>query len=165
MKQTVRYTLGLLALTWLLSQPLVFAGVELRKFDNDDYRQRYHYLIEELRCLVCQNQNLADSHAQLAHDLRDIIYEMINQGKSNQEIIDYMVARYGEFVLYKPPLDQNTFLLWTGPAILTILLLVFVFRFIRNRAKAAPLELSDEERRRSQKLLSDDSDDDEGPKA
>ena len=159
---TVRYTLGLLALTLLLIQPVAFAGVELRKFDNDDYRQRYHYLIDELRCLVCQNQNLADSHAQLAHDLRDIIYEMINQGKSNQEIIDYMVARYGEFVLYKPPLDRNTFLLWTGPALLTVLLLVFVFRFVRNRAKAAPLELSEEDQRRSQQLLSDD---DEEPKS
>lgn len=163
MTHTVRYTLGLFALLLLLSQSLAFAGVELRKFDNDDYRQRYHHLIDELRCLVCQNQNLADSHAQLAHDLRDIIYEMINQGKSNQEIIDYMVARYGEFVLYKPPLDKTTFLLWTGPALLPLILIFFVFRFIRKRAKAAPLELSEEERRRSERLLSDK--DDEEPKS
>jgi cytochrome c-type biogenesis protein CcmH len=161
-KQPVRYTLGLLALTWLLLQPLAFAGVEIRQFDNSAYEQRYHHLIDELRCLVCQNQNLADSHAQLAGDLRNIVYEMINQGKSDKEITDYMVARYGEFVLYKPPLDKTTFLLWTGPALLPLILIFFVFRFVRKRAKAAPLELSEEERRRSQKLLSDE---DEDPKS
>lgn len=156
MKQTVRYTLGLLALTWLLSQSLSVVGVEIRKFDNSAYEQRYHHLIDELRCLVCQNQNLADSHAQLAGDLRAIVYEMIHQGKSDKEITDFLVARYGEFVLYKPPLDKTTFLLWTGPALLPLILLFFVFRFVRKRAKAAPLELSEAERRLSEQLLSDE---------
>ena len=160
MNLTGRYTLGLLALLWLLSQSTAFAKIEIHKFDNPDYEKRYHHLTNELRCLVCQNQNLADSNAQLAHDLRNIVYEMINQGKSDQEIIDYMVARYGEFVLYKPPLDKNTFLLWFGPALLAIVMFIFVLRFVRKRAKAAPLELTDEQRRRSEQLLSDDDEED-----
>ena len=131
-------------------------GVEIREFENDEHRQRYHHLIDELRCLVCQNQNLADSNAQLALELRNIIYEMIKAGKTDQEIIDYMVERYGEFVLYNPPLDKTTLVLWFGPILLLLLVITLLVKFILTRKQAPPISLTDEQRQRSQQLLSDD---------
>jgi len=152
----LRSPLLLIGLLLVLFKPVTFAGVEVRKFDNDENRQRYHHMIDELRCLVCQNQNLADSNAQLAVELRTIIYDMIRDGKSNQEIIDYMVARYGEFVLYNPPLDKTTFLLWFGPGLLLLLVIYFLFNVIVKREKAAPITLTDEQRKRSEQLLNED---------
>ncbi len=89
-------------------------------FSNTAQEQQYKQLIEELRCLVCQNQSLADSSADLAQDLRNEIFQMIVDGKSDKEIINFLVARYGDFVLYKPPLNPSTLLLWFGPFILLI---------------------------------------------
>ena len=82
-------------------------------------------LAEELRCLVCQNQSLADSHAELAVDLRRQIREQIAQGKSDSAVVDFMVERYGEFVLYRPPMRTATWLLWFGPPLLLVLGIVF----------------------------------------
>ena len=95
----------------LVSMPTVMAAEALLQFDSPQQEQRYKGLVEELRCMVCQNQNLADSNAGLAQDLRDRTYEMVLEGKSDQDIIDYMVNRYGEFVLYRPPLKTTTILL------------------------------------------------------
>lgn len=96
---------------------------------------RMQAITAELRCLVCQNQTIADSHAELAQDLRQQVRELLQQGKSEQEIRTYMTARYGDFILYRPPLNRNTFLLWAAPALLMVVgvgALVVVLRR-RNR--------------------------------
>jgi cytochrome c-type biogenesis protein CcmH len=114
-------------------------------------------LSEQLRCLVCQNQTIAESNAELAVDLRRQVRDQIAAGKSDDEIIDYMTARYGDFVLYKPPVRATTILLWTGPALLLIAGFVLLFRILRQRRalpEAAPL--SPEERRRAERLLAQD---------
>jgi cytochrome c-type biogenesis protein CcmH len=117
-----------------------FAEVELLTFDSPQQEQRYKKLIAELRCLVCQNQNLADSNAELASDLREITYNMIQQGSSNDEIINFMVARYGDFVLYRPPFKKSTLLLWAGPFIILLIgALTAVFVIRRRKRQTAPL--------------------------
>ncbi len=116
------------------------AEVELLTFDSPQHEQRYKKLIAELRCLVCQNQNLADSNAELASDLREITYNMIQAGSSDDEIINFMVARYGDFVLYRPPVKKNTILLWTGPFIILLIgVISAVFVIRRRKRQTAPL--------------------------
>lgn len=97
--------------------------------------KRLQELSLELRCLVCQNQTIADSNAELAQDLRREIRSMIKDGKSNPEIIDFMVVRYGDFVLYRPPVKGITLLLWGGPIALMLLGLIILVRYMRSRAK------------------------------
>ncbi len=118
--------------------------------------KRLQVLSEELRCLVCQNQNIADSNAELAQDLRREIRGMIKDGKSDKEIIDFMVVRYGDFVLYRPPVKGITLLLWGGPIALMILGLVALVRYQRRRAErvaAADQPLSADEASRAEALL------------
>jgi cytochrome c-type biogenesis protein CcmH len=131
---------------------------EQREFDDEAQLARYQTLIYELRCLVCQNQNLADSNAPLASDLRREVYRMIRAGQSNDVIIDFMVSRYGDFVLYRPPLKAKTVLLWTGPFLLGIGGLTLLILQLRRRrtAQTAPTPLSDEERARLDALLEKD---------
>ena len=117
------------------------------EFEDPVQRQRYQVLIEELRCLVCQNQNLADSHAPLAQDLRTEIYTMIEAGQSDEEIIDFLVARYGDFVLYRPPLAGYTVLLWFGPFLLLLVALVIVYRQARRKK---PVDISVNEAQRAE---------------
>lgn len=104
-------------LTLLISFSFALQASEpLLTFRNDVNEARYQHLIEELRCPKCQNQNLADSNAPIAMDLRNQVYQMLEeQNASDKEIIDYMVARYGEFVLYRPQNNAGTFFLWYGP--------------------------------------------------
>lgn len=96
--------------------------------------QRFHALTQEIRCVVCQNQSIADSNAPLAHDLREKVYRMINEQQSDAEIKDYLVKRYGEFILLKPRLNQHTFLLWGFPVFALLLILFFIFCFIRKKS-------------------------------
>ncbi|MDP3441196.1 MAG: cytochrome c-type biogenesis protein [Azonexus sp.] len=112
-------------------------------------------LSNELRCLVCQNQTIADSNAELAVDLRREIRGMIQAGKSNPEIIDFMVVRYGDFVLYRPPVKGITLLLWGGPLALMLLGIFILQRYLRQRAKriAADQPLSVDETQRAEALL------------
>ncbi|MBK7898324.1 MAG: cytochrome c-type biogenesis protein CcmH [Azonexus sp.] len=115
---------------------------------------RVQKLAEQLRCLVCQNQNLADSHADLAEDLKSQVREMVQKGLSDREIIDYLVQRYGDFVLYRPPVKATTWLLWAGPfALLAVALSVLAARLRRRRDVAA---LSEKERAAARRLLGDD---------
>ena len=107
------------------------------EFDDAEQLERYQQLIYELRCLVCQNQNLADSNAELAGDLRREVHRLILEGKSDQDVIDFMVARYGDFVLYRPPLKAKTVLLWSGPFVLGIGALVLLLVQLRRRAEDA----------------------------
>jgi len=112
-----------LACQALAKEPLIFM--------NPEQEARYNELTLELRCLVCQNQNLADSDAPLAQDLRKEIYDMMQAGQSNEEIKMFLVDRYGDFVLYKPPVKGNTLALWLAPAVLLLgggLVVVFIVR-------------------------------------
>ena len=109
----------------------------------------------ELRCLVCQNQTLADSNAPLAVDLRDQIREQMQRGASERDVVDYMVARYGDFVRYRPPFKATTLLLWAGPALLLLAGFVALYLRLRRRRGEAQTGLSDEERSRAQALLAD----------
>ena len=95
-------------------------------------------ITSELRCLVCQNQTIADSHADLAIDLRKQVMEQIKAGKSDQQIIDYMTARYGDFVLYRPPLKTSTAILWFGPGLLLVVSLIALFLVLRRRSRLPP---------------------------
>ena len=105
---------------------------------DDDLDRRVQAIAAELRCLVCQNQTIADSHAELAQDLRRQVREMLVQGKSEREILDYMTARYGDFVLYRPPVRGSTALLWFGPAAAMVGGLAGLVWVLRRRAKMAP---------------------------
>ena len=113
-------------------------------------------LAEKLRCLVCQNQSIADSNAELANDLRTQIREQIAAGKSDDEIVNYMVNRYGDFVLYQPPVKTTTILLWAGPALLLVAGFFVLIRNLRRRQSAEPV-LTAEEHERAARLLAGDN--------
>jgi len=115
--------------------------------------QRVMTLASELRCLVCQNQTLADSNAPLAEDLRNQVREKMRQGTSDSEIVDYMVARYGDFVLYRPPLKLTTLLLWFGPLLLLAGGFLVLVRRVLRRRPAQDLEITASERKRAAELL------------
>ena len=106
------------------------------KFRDSAEETRFHALTAELRCVMCQNQSLADSNAQIAHDLRREVLDLMNQGKSDAEIKHFLVERYGEFVLYKPEVAGNTWLLWFGPALLLLAGAAIVFRIVRRRSQS-----------------------------
>jgi cytochrome c-type biogenesis protein CcmH len=117
--------------------------------------RRMRELAEELRCLVCQNQTIADSNAPLAVDLRNQLRGQISQGRSDGQIRDYMVDRYGDFVLYRPPMRARTVLLWAGPFLLVALGAGIFFFVVRRRPAATPAALSDDRRGELQALLED----------
>ncbi len=135
-----------------------YARVEVHDFDSPEQEARYNKLIEELRCLVCQNQNLADSNAELAVDLRRKTYEMVKQDKTEREIASYMVDRYGEFVLYRPPLNSNTLLLWMGPFIILLIGVGLLIRTIRRRRAEQNVDVDDATLRTAASLLDTDRD-------
>ncbi|WP_029143628.1 cytochrome c-type biogenesis protein [Methyloversatilis discipulorum] len=123
--------------------------------DDPAVEARVQKLGEELRCLVCQNQNIADSHADLAMDLKKQLREQIAAGRSDGEIKDFMVERYGDFVLYRPPLKATTVLLWAGPFALLLIVIVLLLRRLRSRAERAAVAntLSADEHERARALL------------
>lgn len=130
-----------------------YAGIEVAQFATPEQEQTYKVLTNELRCLVCQNQNIADSNAPLAKDLRVEIRKMIRQGKNKQQIIDFMVARYGDFVLYRPPFRPYTLVLWLGPFVGLVLALYILIRLIRKRSTASVDEISAADQARIAALL------------
>ena len=131
-----------------------WAAIEAYEFDSPEMEADYNQLVDELRCLVCQNQNLAGSDADLAQDLRRETYEMLQQGKSQQEVVEFMVARYGDFVLYRPQFKSSTYLLWLGPFLLLLVVLVVVVR--RLRAAAKPVEVDADALADARNLLEQD---------
>lgn len=155
----MKRTLSALALLFCLfstsTVSIADAGTEAALAADPVAEKRLQELSAELRCLVCQNQNIADSNAELAQDLRREIRGMIKDGKSNGEIIDFMVTRYGDFVLYRPPLKASTLLLWGGPLLLLIGGMLALRAYLRRRGLRLADEkpLSSEEIRRAEALL------------
>ena len=132
------------------------AAIDTYEFARDGDRERFRELTKELRCPKCQNQDIADSNAPIAADLRREIFRMLGEGKDNQQIIDFMVDRYGDFVRYKPALTARTWLLWFGPGILLLGgfgMLALIVRKRRTQAAGGTVDLSPEERERLAKLL------------
>jgi len=123
---------GILIATLLLSLTAGAANIEVYKFDSPEQERAYKELTAELRCLVCQNQDIADSNAELAQDMRRKVHSMLQEGKDKQQIADFMVQRYGDFVLYKPPFDARTAVLWIGPFVFFILAIWLMLRSIRK---------------------------------
>lgn len=142
----------LLLCVFLLSQN-VYAELEIYQFANPEIELRYQTLTEELRCLVCQNQNIADSHAELAQDLRRKVYEKLNAGESNSQIIDYMTERYGDFVLYRPPFNVKTLILWLAPVLTLLIGGIGFWSLLKRRKTNIDEQLSDSERARLDELL------------
>lgn len=133
------------------------AAIDTYEFGSEAERERYRTLTEELRCPKCQNQNIADSNAPIAMDLRKEIYRLLEEGKSDEQIVDFLVARYGDFVRYKPPVNARTVLLWFGPAALLLIgfgvLLGIVRRKRRTADSPASQTLTQAERERLASLL------------
>ncbi|ATP46110.1 cytochrome c-type biogenesis protein CcmH [Pseudomonas putida] len=132
------------------------AAIDTYQFRDDAERERYQQLTKELRCPKCQNQDIADSNAPIAADLRREIFRMLGEGKNNEQIVDFMVDRYGDFVRYKPALSGRTWLLWFGPGILLaggFVVLLVIVRRRRGAAAQGAQELSVDERERLAKLL------------
>lgn len=145
-----------LAFIVLLLSGSAWAGEARPLADDPAAEARLKHLAVELRCLVCQNQTLADSNAPLAEDLRREVREMIAKDMSDKEIIDFLVARYGDFVLYRPPLKATTTLLWVGPFVLLTVGAVVLFITLRRRAhKVIDVPVTDEEHRRVEQLLAE----------
>lgn len=148
-----------LILAALLCLPSVHAAIEELEFASPEDRARYEKLVEELRCPKCTSGNLAGSDAPIAADLRSEIYRQINAGRSSDEIQDFMTARYGDFILYRPPLNLGTALLWFGPGLLLLAGLLIIRRMLRANSADATTEggsdatLSSEERRKLDALL------------
>lgn len=144
-----RYALRLLLFALAITLP-VAAGAAMRTaedFDNPAQAEEYRALLGELRCLVCQNESLASSGADLAKDLRDEVYRMkVEESRSNEAVIDFMVDRYGEFVLYEPPVTPMTYLLWGGPLVLLLVGLGILIAIVRRQTSAPEPELTAEER-------------------
>ena len=143
-----------LALLLVALAPFVAMANEAKPTESDPLSAaRAVQLANELRCLVCQNQSIAESNAELAVDLRRQIHEQIAAGRSDDEIVDFMVTRYGDFVLYRPPFKAVTLLLWLGPALLVLAGFWTLARALRARRQAQAPPLTAEERERAERLL------------
>ena len=138
---------------------LVFAAIDVHEFSSETERERYQSFIDDLRCPKCQNQNLSGSDSLIAKDLRNELYLQIKEGRSDQQIVDFMVERYGEFILYKPRLTPATLALWSLPIVMLLLGAVILAGIVRRRrlagntAETSPL--SSQEQARLDALLKD----------
>ena len=148
----MRYILLLLFL-FVLTPTANAVKIEFHSFENKQQEKLYLQLIAELRCVKCQNQNLAESNAELASDMREKTYEMVRKGGSRADVVKYMTDRYGDFVLYKPPFKAQTLLLWIGPPVFLLLSLFMLFKLIRNQKNNTAEELSETDREAVRKLL------------
>ncbi len=150
----VAFQLLLLCLGFMALSAQIAAQEAKPVADDPELEKRVMNLSQELRCLVCQNETLADSRADLAVDLRREIREQMKAGQSDKEIIAFLTARYGQFILYRPPMGPTTYLLWFGPFVLLVIGLGFLHRYLKQRRELISQEpLSPEERRRAEELL------------
>ena len=132
-----------------------WAVIETYEFSSPDLASRYHQLSQELRCPKCQNQNIADSNAPIARDLRVVLYQQLEAGQTDAQILDFMVARYGQFVRYRPEVDRQTALLWWSPLLLLVLGGVGVGRHFRKKDHHPAQGLTAAERDQVDRLLED----------
>jgi cytochrome c-type biogenesis protein CcmH len=132
--------MGRLAIALLALCAQAAFAIDPLPFKDDAEAARFQRLVTELRCTVCQNQNLADSNAELAKDLRLRVFEMMQQGRSDAETKQFLVERYGDFVLYRPPVKPSTWLLWFGPGVVVLIGAAMVVLSVRRRARALPAE-------------------------
>lgn len=147
----------------LLLFPMAAAGViEVHEFESAEQQQRFEELTSELRCPKCQNQNIAASDAPIAQDMRERVYQRIQAGDSDQEILQAMVERFGDFVHYRPPLTGSTVLLWFGPLFLAVVGLVVILVIVRRSRRADEPALSPDERARIEALLDSERSSDAG---
>ncbi len=138
----------------LMSTAAVALTKEAKPVEDPQIEQRMQALTQQLRCLVCQNETLADSHADLAEDLRKEIREQMKAGKSDQEIVGFLTQRYGNFVLYKPPVQPSTYLLWFGPFVLLLGGTLMLYRYVKHRREVIQDQpLTADERKRAEELL------------
>lgn len=156
----IRKTLVIWALLGALCLTATAQAYTLEEFEFQSLAQEAEFkeLIEELRCLVCQNESLAASQAELAQDLREEVYQMMLDGKSRDQIVDFLVERYGDFVLYNPPLKPSNYPLWFGPLILAVVASFFLLRTLVRKKRARETELSDQDQARLRKILAESPD-------
>ena len=140
-----KWVLGVLMVGALLALAAPAYAVVPLTFADEAEERRYQALVAELRCMVCQNQNLADSDAFLAQDLRNEVFELMRSGKTDPQIKEFLVARYGDFVLYRPLVKPTTWLLWFGPALVLVLGGVALARIVRGRSRSLPTDARGEE--------------------
>ncbi|MEN8178284.1 MAG: cytochrome c-type biogenesis protein [Pseudomonadota bacterium] len=146
----------LFSLIWLFAAaatPLSAATLAEYKFDDPVMKSDFRSITEEMRCLVCQNESLAGSNAELAVDLRNEIYDMMQAGQTKDDVIRFMVDRYGDFVLYNPPMKPSTYPLWFGPLILFLIGAILLFRTLKRKKQSQETTLSDDEQQRLESLL------------
>ncbi|GHF77528.1 cytochrome c-type biogenesis protein [Thalassotalea marina] len=148
------FVLSIACGSWLFSGDAI--ATDTYQFDDEVTQKRYQSLIKELRCPKCQNQNLADSNAPIAQDLRRETYELLQMGKTDIEIVDFMVKRYGDFVLYRPKVSSLTYVLWFGPGVLLVIGITIVVVLSRRRSKNKKnIALTAEQQAKLNELLKD----------
>lgn len=135
----------------------VYGAIDHHSFEDEELRQRYLSLVKELRCPKCQNQNIADSNSPISTDLREQVYVQLNTGKSDQEIISYMVERYGQFIVYRPPIKGKTLVLWIAPVIFILIGLSCIVLITRRSGGSSSAEsVNAESSQRLEELLSEE---------
>ena len=147
-----------LFLTALLFSSVAFSSIDALNFSSPQQESDYHQLTQSLRCPQCQNNNIADSNATIAVDMRGKVFELLQEGKSKNDVVDYMVARYGNFVTYDPPMTASTLVLWIAPLLLVLLGVVFLLRRKPKTQSAVKSQdvLTDEDDVRLAELLNKD---------
>ncbi|MFA1414659.1 cytochrome c-type biogenesis protein [Haemophilus influenzae] len=146
-----------LFLTALLFSSVAFSAIDALNFSSPQQESDYHQLTQSLRCPQCQNNNIADSNATIAVDMRGKVFELLQEGKSKNDVVDYMVARYGNFVTYDPPITASTLVLWIAPLLLVLLGVVFLRRKPKTQSAVKSQEiLTDEDNARLAELLNKD---------
>lgn len=146
----------LLVLLLVFFSPVLMAVVETYDFSSEENRQRYHTFVQELRCPKCQNQNLDGSNSPIAKDLRRELHRMLEEGQDDKQIVDYMVDRYGEFILYRPRFNPETAALWLAPGIFLVLglfLVLMVFKRQKEPVDALDKTLGDDEKKALRDIL------------
>ena len=149
----------IIALSFLLLM-LMFSSAANARFETHIFssaqaEQDYNVLVQELRCLVCQNQNLADSNAELAQDMRLRVFKMLEEGKNKEEIVEFMVVRYGDFVMYRPPVKSSTYLLWFGPLVFFVIAGLVVLAFMHRQKSGDQIEINEQQQKKAHSLLDD----------
>lgn len=147
-----------LFLSALLFSSVAFSSIDALNFSSPQQESDYHQLTQSLRCPQCQNNNIADSNATIAVDMRGKVFELLQEGKSKNDVVDYMVARYGNFVTYDPPMTASTLVLWIAPLLLVLLGVVFLLRRKPKAQSAVKSQdvLTDEDNARLAELLNKD---------